>query len=98
MTILIFLWGNKNLKNHGSAGHKGVQSIIDALKTKNFVRFRIGIQTPEVLAKNPAGKICIKKYISKGSAVFLAAYQTTADALLYALTNGLEKAMTKFNK
>ncbi len=27
----------------GSAGHKGVQSIIDELATKNFVRFRIGI-------------------------------------------------------
>jgi len=43
-------------KNHGSAGHKGVQSIIDALKTKNFVRFRIGIQTPEVLAKKSRRK------------------------------------------
>ncbi|MEK7114725.1 MAG: aminoacyl-tRNA hydrolase, partial [Patescibacteria group bacterium] len=26
----------------GSAGHNGVQSIIDALKTKNFWRLRIG--------------------------------------------------------
>jgi len=28
----------------GSAGHKGVQSIIDALKTKNFWRLRIGVR------------------------------------------------------
>ncbi|MEK7162796.1 MAG: aminoacyl-tRNA hydrolase [Patescibacteria group bacterium] len=27
----------------GSAGHKGVQSIIDTIKTKNFWRLRIGI-------------------------------------------------------
>jgi PTH1 family peptidyl-tRNA hydrolase len=27
----------------GSAGHKGVQSIIDHLKTKNFKRIRVGI-------------------------------------------------------
>jgi PTH1 family peptidyl-tRNA hydrolase len=29
-----------------SAGHQGVQSIIDRLKTKNFKRIRIGIRTP----------------------------------------------------
>lgn len=30
-------------KNRGSAGHKGVQSIIDYLGTKDFMRIRIGI-------------------------------------------------------
>ena len=30
-------------RNRGSAGHKGVQSIIDELKTKDFNRIRIGI-------------------------------------------------------
>jgi len=30
-------------KDRGSAGHKGVQSIIDELKTKDFWRIRIGI-------------------------------------------------------
>ncbi|MEA3296055.1 MAG: aminoacyl-tRNA hydrolase [Patescibacteria group bacterium] len=33
-------------ENRGSAGHKGVQSIIDELKTKNFTRLRIGIRQP----------------------------------------------------
>ncbi|MFA6306635.1 MAG: aminoacyl-tRNA hydrolase [Patescibacteria group bacterium] len=36
-----------------SAGHRGVQSIIDQLKTKNFQRIRIGIKTPP-LEKIPA--------------------------------------------
>jgi len=31
----------------GAAGHNGVQSIIDCLKTKNFQRLRIGIKTEE---------------------------------------------------
>ncbi len=30
--------------NKGSAGHKGVESIISALGTKDFIRIRIGIQ------------------------------------------------------
>jgi PTH1 family peptidyl-tRNA hydrolase len=33
--------------NRGSAGHRGVQSIIDQLKTKNFTRLRLGISTPK---------------------------------------------------
>ncbi len=31
-------------QNRGSAGHKGVESIIKALGTKDFTRIRIGIQ------------------------------------------------------
>jgi len=31
-------------KNRGSAGHKGIDSIIQSLGTKNFTRIRIGIQ------------------------------------------------------
>jgi PTH1 family peptidyl-tRNA hydrolase len=33
-------------KNRGSAGHKGVESIIKELGTKNFTRIRIGIRPP----------------------------------------------------
>lgn len=39
----ILLGEYKIVKNRGSAGHKGVQSIIDALGTKDFMRIRIGI-------------------------------------------------------
>jgi len=31
-------------QNRGSAGHKGVESIIKNIKTKNFIRLRIGIK------------------------------------------------------
>lgn len=41
---LDLLIGNfKISKNRSSAGHKGVQSIIDRLGTQNFTRYRIGI-------------------------------------------------------
>jgi PTH1 family peptidyl-tRNA hydrolase len=36
-------------ENRGSAGHKGVQSIIDNIGSKNFIRFRIGIGPKEDL-------------------------------------------------
>jgi PTH1 family peptidyl-tRNA hydrolase len=34
-------------KKRGSAGHKGVESIIKELKTKDFTRLRVGIKNPE---------------------------------------------------
>ena len=42
--IDILLGEVKVSENKGSAGHKGVDSIIQALGTKNFTRIRVGIQ------------------------------------------------------
>ncbi|MBI2635115.1 MAG: peptidyl-tRNA hydrolase [Parcubacteria group bacterium] len=59
------LWGNFKLSfGRSSAGHKGVESIIKNLKTKNFWRLRIGIQPAfakasadaKALADKSAGK------------------------------------------
>lgn len=44
-----------------SAGHKGVQSIINHLKTKNFKRIRIGIRT-ETVSQIPADKFVLQKF------------------------------------
>ena len=41
--IDLLLKTSKIQKNKSSAGHKGVQSIIEALNSKNFTRLRIGI-------------------------------------------------------
>jgi peptidyl-tRNA hydrolase, PTH1 family len=50
--IDIGLGSIKISENRGSAGHKGVESIIKELKTKNFKRIRIGI-LPEKKPNNP---------------------------------------------
>ncbi len=44
-----------------SAGHNGVQSIINHLKTKNFKRIRIGIRT-EMTEKIQAEKFVLQKF------------------------------------
>lgn len=55
-------WGRVNIqKERNSAGHKGVQSIIDALGTNTFWRFRIGIK-PDFY---PAEKEDIDAYLTK---------------------------------
>lgn len=55
-------WGNFKFSfGRSSAGHKGIESVIKALKTKNFWRLRIGIQ-PTLKKHTPADKIILKKF------------------------------------
>jgi PTH1 family peptidyl-tRNA hydrolase len=44
-----------------SAGHKGVQSIIDYLRTKNFTRLRLGIRAAQA-EKMPTDKFVLQKF------------------------------------
>src|SRR3989338_8138966 len=56
------LWGDFKFSfGRSSAGHKGVESVIKALKTKNFWRLRIGIQ-PLQKTRIKADKIILKKF------------------------------------
>ncbi len=56
------LWSNFKFSfGRSSAGHKGIESIIKALKTKNFWRLRIGIQ-PTLKKHTSADKIILKKF------------------------------------
>ena len=55
-------------KGRGSAGHRGVQSIIDALGTKNFWRLRIGIKSimnNEQPTMNNIEKFVLEKFNQK---------------------------------
>lgn len=55
-------WGAFKISfGRSSAGHKGVESIIKALKTKDFWRLRIGIQ-PTLRKHTPADKMILKKF------------------------------------
>jgi len=84
--------------NKSSGGHRGVESIIKALKTQEFARIRIGISPKkkprgeEAVIKHIMGKfkpneITILKKISK----------KVNQALETFTTDGLEKAMSEFN-
>ncbi len=46
----------------GSAGHRGVQSIINRLGTKKFKRLRLGIKTPVLRQIIPADKFVLQKF------------------------------------
>lgn len=48
-------------KNRGAAGHKGVESIIKEIGTKNFTRFRIGI-SPKIGKPKNVEKYVLQKF------------------------------------
>jgi|SRR3989344_7828127 len=45
----------------GSAGHKGIESIIKALGTKEFARLRIGVRKETKSRREKAGEFVLKK-------------------------------------
>lgn len=85
--------------NHGAAGHKGAQSVIDQIKTKNFVRLRLGIQpNTEAAKKIPGDKLVLKKITPAEQLEFDQTIKLAVAALETALSDGIEKAMTEANQ
>jgi PTH1 family peptidyl-tRNA hydrolase len=86
----------KIVKNRGAAGHKGVESIIKELKTKNFVRFRIGICPKTGKPKNTK-KFVLQKFDQKEKKIVKEVIKKTIEAIEFFLKTSLEKAMSKYN-
>jgi PTH1 family peptidyl-tRNA hydrolase len=80
------------------AGHNGVLSIISALGTPDFVRFRIGIGKP-ARKGSPAGRSYVLGRFTKAEAERLPSIvDGVATALEVALDAGIERAMERFNR
>ena len=79
-----------------SAGHNGMQSIIDALQTEELARIRIGV-APDDPRKGGA-KYILAPFRKSQLAVVDEALDLTAQAVNVALSEGILKAMNRFNK
>jgi len=80
------------------AGHNGVRSLISALGTDEFVRFRVGIGKPAHRGSQ-AGRHYVLGRFTKAEAERLPQVITgVADALELALEAGLERAMDRYNR
>jgi PTH1 family peptidyl-tRNA hydrolase len=53
-----------------SAGHKGVQSVIDVLNTNEFTRARIGIRPEHEARRQKAGEFALKQITKKDQKTF----------------------------
>lgn len=91
----------KIVKNRGSGGHKGVESVMRALKTENFTRIRIGIAKPASIQKSQKKQevlqAVIGKFTPKEKLVFNKVARRIQEAIETIITEGTEKAMNRFN-
>lgn len=90
--------------NRSSGGHRGVESIIKALKTQEFIRIRIGISptTPSGKLKKPTGEKDVEKHIlsdfkPKESELLKKVFKNVVTAVETIKEDGLATAMTQFN-
>lgn len=88
----------------GSGGHKGIESIMRALKTKDFVQMKIGISpaTPKGKIKKPAGEDkvithVLGKFSPKEEVLLAKTLARAAEASRLFVAEGLEKAMLVAN-
>jgi PTH1 family peptidyl-tRNA hydrolase len=80
----------------GSGGHKGVQSIIDEIGRKDFVRFRIGIGKKEVGIRKE--EFVLEKFSKREEKILKKVIEMVCRAIEIAIKEGIEKAMSEFNK
>lgn len=78
-----------------SAGHKGVESVIRGIKTRNFWRFRIGIAGKRNI---PAEKLVLKKFTPAESRPMKKIIAKTVSAIQETIRNGPEKTMNEYNR
>lgn len=78
-----------------SAGHKGVESVIRALKTRDFWRLRIGIGGKRDI---PAEKIVLKKFSPQEQKIAKRMIKKTVAALMKAISESPERAMNEYNQ
>ncbi len=77
-----------------SAGHKGVESIIRALKTNEFWRFRLGIAGKRDI---PAEKIVLRKFIPDEQRIVKKIIKKTIEAIEKTIIESPERAMNEYN-
>jgi len=86
-----------------SAGHKGVESVIRNIKTKDFIRIRVGTSpvTPSgKIRKPPAKKVLahiIGKFKPKELIIIKKQGKKITSAIEAIISEGLQKAMSLYN-
>lgn len=82
-------------KKGGPGSHKGMISVINEIKTDNFIRVRVGIGQPEF--KNDMINYVIGKIPEDEEKILIQGIKKAAQAVEEIIKNGTDIAMNKFN-
>ena len=87
--------GRIRLKSRGtSGGHKGLQSVIEALQTEEFARLRVGIGRPTC---GEPTEYVLSDFDLEQRAAMEATYDRVALAVWCYISQGIQAAMNEFN-
>ncbi len=79
-------------KGSSSGGHRGVDSIISALSSKDFIRVRMGVGK-----EGDPARYVLKKFDNEKAPLVKRVVDFGRDAVVSIIKDGLERAMNKFN-
>ncbi len=89
-------FGAIRLRARGSSGgQKGLRSIIEALRTDEFIRLRIGIKPDHPVGDTAA--YVLERFPASARLEVEKILERSADALRAVLRDGLDKAMSQYN-
>ncbi|MDI6801964.1 MAG: aminoacyl-tRNA hydrolase [Thermodesulfovibrionales bacterium] len=82
-------------RSGSSGGHKGIESIIQELGTKDFVRLKLGIGRGACV---PVEKYVLSNFKPIEKSLIKDAIIKSADAVASIMTEGIDKAMNRYNR
>lgn len=89
-------FGNIRLRGKGSAGgHNGLKSLIECLKTEEFIRLRIGIKPEHPISDTK--RFVLERFSKNDLETVNKILERSAEAIQAVITDGVEKAMAKYN-
>lgn len=89
-------FGRIRIRTQGShGGHNGLRSVIDCLKTQEFVRLRIGI-APEYPVTN-AKNFVLERFSKAETETVEKILEESANAIRAIITDGADEAMARWN-
>ena len=89
-------FGKMRLRPKGShGGQNGLRSIIDCLRTQEFIRLRIGIQPEHPIGD--ASSFVLENFSKKDLEEVENILEQSADAIFSVVKDGVEKAMAQYN-
>ncbi|NLT43336.1 MAG: aminoacyl-tRNA hydrolase [Anaerolineae bacterium] len=90
--------GRLRLRPTGSAGgHRGVQSIINAVRTPDFARVRIGVGRPQEDEDDDVRDFVLSTFRPDEAALVSAVLERARRAVEAVLAQGIEPAMNEYN-
>ena len=82
-------------RNGSSGGHKGIESVIQETGTREFIRVKVGIGRDRDI---PADKYVLGTFRTSEKKLIKDAIINAADAIFTIITEGVDKAMNKYNR